>query len=308
MTVIKKIFVISGLTMLVLASFNHLITFAESSTQITINNDLYNPPSQLKPHSISVCINGNLEKTITEVGKTKWETSPGDKYVRIFVNQIGSVSCVEGSGKQFEVFEDHTTLENGTNTTWDLSGEPIIRGVKLHQSMKVLNTTSNPGGNSMLVFSPTEGSVFDKVCIDGVISPQARFREYFVSEGKHAVSLATPHGDCDPGFHLKLEIHPTTTTKIEVINSLDYNEACIKGVEVYDDVEHISPAVKHDVPTVIPAKVQDVATKLTSAQAVTKALPRTGGTENMVFVSSGLVVLGFAGYKNFKRKSIKIDV
>jgi hypothetical protein len=312
MTLTKKLFGISGLAMLIISSFGGIWTFAQSSSQITINNDLFLDPSQTSPYSISVCINGVLEKTITTTGKTIWDTTPGAKHVKLLVNQIDSISCVEVGSKQFEVYEDYVTLESGTNTTFDMSGEPIIRGIKSHQSMKAVETLTNPGGNSILTFSPTEGSIFDKVCIDGVVAPQARYREYFVAEGKHVISLATPSGECDSTFHFKLEVRPTTTTKIEVTNFLDYSEAYIKGVEVFDDVEDIH-AVKNDDVVVHPAiatpvKVQAVPTKLATAQVANKSLPRSGGVENLILICSGVMAFSFVGYKNLKRKSMKIDV
>jgi hypothetical protein len=313
MTITTKLFGIFGFVILIVSTLSGLSAFAQPSAQITINNEIYKNPSQSSPHSILVCINGVLEKTITEMGKTTWETTTGKKYVKLLVDQKEDVSCVEGGSKQFEVYEDHVTLDAGTNTTWDLSGEPVIHGIKSHQSMKSLETITNPGGNSMLVFSPSKGSSFEKVCIDGAVAHEARYREYFVTEGKHGISLATPHGECDASFHLSLDIHPTTTTKIEVTNSLDYTDACIKGVEVFDDVEDIHTVKKDEVPVVhptavSPTKVQAVSTKLASSQVATKSLPRSGGAENLALVASGVMVFGFAGYKNLTRKSLKIDV
>jgi hypothetical protein len=308
MTLTKKIFGISGLLILIISTFNGLSTFAQTSTQITINNDLFLNPSQNSPHTIFVCINGTLEKTITEKGKTSLEIAPGEKYIRILVNQVEAIRCNEGGSNKFEVYEDRVTLDAGTNTTFDISGEPKIHGVKSNQSMKVLETITNPGGNSMLSFIPTQGSTFEKVCIDGIVSSEARFREYFVTAGEHTISLATPSGECDSAFHLKLDIHKTTTTKIEVTNSLNYSDAHIKGVEVFDDVEDISPAVKHEIPVVVSAKVQEVPTKLAPALVATKSLPRSGGGENIMFIVFGFIIFGYVGYKNIKRKSLKIEV
>jgi hypothetical protein len=313
MTPTKNLFLISGLVMLILTSFNQLSAFAQTTAQITINNNLYLNPSQRSPHSIAVCVNGVLEKTITSTGKTTWNTTKGEKFVRLLVNQVGTISCQENASKQFEVLEDRVMLDEGTNTTWDLSGEPVAHGIKSHQSMNVLETTKNPGGNSILVFSPTTDSIFEKVCIDGNIASEARYKEYFVTEGKHTISLPTPHGECDSVFHSKVEIDPSTTTKFQVINSLDYSNACIKGVEVFDDVESIHISKKDEIGLIhevvaAPAKIQAISTELASAQAATQSLPRTGGVENLLLISSGVGMFGFAAFRNLRRKSFKIDV
>lgn len=274
--------------------------FASANTDtatIQIQNGLYTNPSQKNENTISVCEDGLWKQTNLAKGMHSYTTTVGSKEYRLYANVDTAISCRSAQIKHAEFYVETLDVKKGQKINFGLYGEPKLIDVAKKQSMDISSKVHNPDGPAIVKFEPMKDSQFGRICVDGKLADEARYREYFVEPGNRTFSFANNDQSCNHDFSRSFHIFDKATTSISLENITDFSNACTKGVEIYVDVNEEKAVAQ---------PVKPVSTELAVQSIQNSVLPRSGGFSGGLVV--GIVSFVAIGILATRKQSLKIDL